>query len=782
MTARRYRYWILLLGLLIALLLAGVIFWALGNTDVAGWLWAGATVAGLIVATFSTLRAVLQRRLSVDIIAILALAGSLVVDEPLAGAVVALMLATGQLLEARAQARANSELSALVERAPQRARILQGDEVVDVPVGEVQQGQTLIVGTGQIVPVDGQLLSPGTFDESALTGESALVERAAGRVVRSGIVNAGSPVELTATTTAADSSYAQIVRLVEAAQASSAPFVRAADRIAIIFVPLTLLLAGSAWWLSQDPVRAVAVFVVATPCPLILAVPIAIMSAMAQCSRIGVVVKGGAALERLAAARTMLFDKTGTLTVGRPTVVDVVVAADLSAEARDRVVSMAASLDQVSSHILAGAVVAHAREQGAVLRLPDSVEEVPGYGLTGRVGDETVRVGKLNWVIGDEAIPDWARRARRRAALDGSSTVFVSINGSPAGAFLLEDPLRPDAATMVRQLRGSGITRIVLVSGDKAPVANAVATMVDADGVFADQDPEQKVDVVRREGGSAVTVMVGDGINDAPALAIADVGVAVATLGASAASESADVVLTADRVSALAAAIRIARRSRRIALQSAWTGMSLSAVAMLAAAFGLLPPVAGALLQEAIDVLAIGLALRAVRPGRASRMRITAAEAATAEQLLAEHTAIRAIVELVRITAERLSSDPTSLEEVRSLSRRLNEQLLPHEQAEEHTLYPIVARLMGGPDSMGAMSRGHSEIIHQAGRIQRLTAEIGSGEPSAEDVVELQRLLFGLYAILRLHNAQEEEGAYALLAAAAPRTAPGERASDSADH
>ena len=742
------------------LLMAGVVAYLVGAEDVAKVTWVVGTVIGLIVSVGTTAVEVAHRQLSVDLIAILALAGALWINEPLAGSLIAVMLATGVLLEARAAARAKRELDLLVRRAPRKARRRVGDQTSEIGVDEVEQGDRLIVANGEIVPVDGRLQSDGVFDESALTGESVPVERAAGDEIRSGVVNAGRSVEMTATATVQDSSYAGIIRLVEQAQAGSAQFVRTADRFAVAFVPLTLILAGAAWWLSGDPVRAVAVFVVATPCPLLLAAPIAIMSGLSRCSRAGVVVKGGGVLERLAGGKILLFDKTGTLTKGQPTVTEVILASDRVTV--DEVVTLAASLDQVSPHVLASAIVTHARGRGLELLMPSDVHEVTGYGLEGVVGGRAVRLGKATWIVGETA-PAWVRQIRRRAAFDGSLTVFVAIDGQPAGAFMLEDPIRADAPRMIRHLRSVGIERTVLVTGDRSEVAESVARVVGIDSVAADRDPGEKVAVLKAEGASGSTIMVGDGVNDAPALAAADVGVALAARGASATSETADIVLTVDRVDALATAIDVAHRSRRIALQSVTVGMGLSLVAMVVAALGYLPPTIGALTQEVIDVLAIVIALRALAPGRQQTTKVSEQDAELIAAMESEHMAVREIVEQVRSVADELTTAPYELGPVERVVGRLESELLPHELAEERELYPVVAKILGGADPMGTLSRTHAEIEHQIHRLRRLMEDIGATEPVADDIVELRGLLYGLYAVLRLHNAQEEEGAFSLV-------------------
>jgi heavy metal translocating P-type ATPase len=742
------------------LLLAGGAAWLLSASTLATVLWIVGTVLGLVFSVGWMVGAIRRGQLSVDVIAVLALAGALVVNEPFAGAMITVMLASGQLLEARAAARARRELSLLVERAPRTARRRVQGGVVEVPVDDVVVGDRLLVGTGEIIPVDGRLLSSAVLDESALTGEPLPVERITGEDVRSGVVNAGQPMDLLATAAAAESTYAGVVRLVEQAQASSAPFVRAADRFAILFVPITLVLAGAAWAVSGDPVLAVAVLVVATPCPLLLAAPIAIMSGLSRAAHLGVVIKGGGALERLAQGRVMLFDKTGTLTQGHPVLADVVTAGgQLDA---DEVLRLAASLDQVSAHVLASAIVTAGTRRGLALQMPQDVREVHGYGLQGTVGDHKVRLGKASWIVGDTA-PPWVRQVRRRADLDGSLTVFAAIDDEPAGAFLLEDAIRPDAPRMVRALREAGITRVVLVTGDRADIADMVGRIVGVDTVLADCDPTDKLAAIERESGHGPTIMVGDGINDAPALAAAGVGVALAARGATASSEAADVVLTVDRVDALADAILIARRSKSIALQAVLVGMGLSFVAMVVAAVGLLPPAAGAVVQEVIDVLAIGIALRAVLPGAVHTIAMPAEDVAIAVRLRAEHDAVLPLIEQIRTVADALSSHHGDLAPVQVLLGRLEGELLPHERADEELLVPLVDRALGGADATAAMSRTHAEIEHQVTRLRRLLQGLDQDSTEPEDVIELRRLLYGLYAVLRLHNAQEEEGAFSLV-------------------
>src|SRR5450631_3219578 len=537
----------------------------LGSAGPANVLWAITGAAALLPATISMARDLLRRRAGVDIVAVLALLGSLVVGEYLAGAVIALMLATGRELEARASARARRELTALLDRAPTVVHRVEGDTLATRPIQDVRTGDVLLVAPGEVVPVDGQLASDtADLDESALTGEAGLVERSSGDAVLSGGVNAGAAFRLRATAAADQSTYAGIVRLVRLAQDSRAPLVRVADRVALWFVPLTVGLAALAGILARDPVRAVAVLVVATPCPLILAAPVALVGGMSRAARRGVVVKGGGALETLGRADVLLFDKTGTLTEGRARLADVETDGSMSA---DDVLRLGASLDQVSTHALARPIVQAARAQGLQLTLPDDVFEDAGKGVRGVVSGRAVMIGRASYVAGG-TVPAWAARVRRRTAYEGLANVFVGIDGILVGAMVLDDPLRPDSGRAVARLRKAGMRRLVMVTGDHPDVAQAVASAIGVDAVYSERSPADKVDVVRLERQRGIVVMVGDGINDAPALAAADVGVAMGVHGATASSEAADIVLMVDRIDRLAVAVQIARRSHHIALQS----------------------------------------------------------------------------------------------------------------------------------------------------------------------------------------------------------------------
>ncbi|MGZ8593732.1 MAG: heavy metal translocating P-type ATPase [Actinomycetota bacterium] len=741
---------------------AGAAFRLADARDAADVAWAVTTAVGILPIGWEVLRGILRREPGVDLIAVLAMVGALAFEEYLAGAVIAFMLASGRSLEDFADARAHRELSALLARAPRVAHRYVGETLESVGVEAVEPGDRLLVKQGEVVPVDGVLEAvTSVLDESALSGESRPIERERGERVRSGGVNAGPAFDLRAVASAAESTYAGIVRLVEQAQREKAPFVRLADRYALVFIPVTLVIAGTAWAVTGDPVRALAVLVVATPCPLILAAPIAIVAGISRAAKRGIIVKGGGALETLARGRVLLFDKTGTLTAGAPEVADVEV---FGREEPDGVLRLAASLDQVSPHVLAGAIVRAARARDLTLSFPEDVHEEGGSGLFGTVEGRKVALGKASWVARGQPLPDRARDVRRRTAMEGSSCVFVSVDGAVAGALVLDDPIRPDTARVVRSLRRAGIKRVIMVTGDHPDVAESVGISIGVDRILSERDPADKVDAVRAEREGGVTIMVGDGVNDAPALAAADVGVAMGARGATASSEAADVVLAVDRLDRLAEALRIARRSRGIALQSVLVGMGLSFAGMLLGAFGLLQPVRGALVQELIDVAVIVNSLRALRGDRRSRLG-AGPGSHVGDRFRAEHKEFAPDLARVRTVADRLDrftavEGKAELERIREF---LLERLPRHEQEEEAAVYPIVARLMGGEDPMASMERAHLEIQHLARVFGHLLSDLPDEGPSREDLVDLRRVLYGLHAILRLHFAQEEE-AYSWLA------------------
>jgi heavy metal translocating P-type ATPase len=722
-----------------------------GAGAIADSAWLASAACGLGYAVWSAAESLRRGRLGVDVIALLALAGAVAVGELLAAAVISVMLTSGRSLEAWAAERARHDLNALLARAPRSARRYRGESLETVPLDDIAKGDVLLVAPGDVLPVDGSVTSAvAVLDESALTGEALPVEHGPGDGVRSGTLNTGGPFDLRAETTAADSTYAGIIRLVSEAERSAAPFVRLADRYAMWFLPLTLAVAAAAWTVG-GAARAVAVLVVATPCPLILAAPVALVSGLSAAARRGVVVKSGGVLERLAQCTTMVLDKTGTLTVGEPAVTEVVSAGALPPE---EILGLAASLDQVSGHVLAAAIVRAAEERGCPLVLPEEVTEQPGQGIAGTLEGRPVKLGRASWAHATGDSP-WVRTVRRRARLDGALTVFVAADGEPAGALVLEDRIRPDSRQMIRAVRRGGIRRIVLATGDRAEAAEAVGALTGVDEVLAGLTPAGKLDAVRREQGRAPVIMIGDGINDAPALALADVGIALGARGSTASSEAADAVLTVDQLGRVGDVAALARRTRRIALQSVLAGMGLSLVAMGAAAAGLLPAVWGALLQEGIDVAVILNALRALGPP-APDVRMTAAHTALTRRFRTEHQAIRADIEDLRTVADALEA-PGAMKGVRRVYDKLTREVWPHENAEETELYPSLNHLLGGVDPTAPMSRAHAEIAYQIARLGRLIDEIGTETPGETDIADLRGLLYGLHAILKLHTVQEDE-------------------------
>lgn len=752
-------------GLLLLTLIAlvtGLVAWAVGRPGIADVAWTVGTVAALVPSLVWVVMALRRGRAGVDLLAVLSLVGTVAVGEYLAGALIAMMVATGRTLEGAAERRASHDLRALLEHAPRSARRRTGDVLESVPLAEIRPGDVLAVGPGEVVPVDGRVADvAAVLDESVLTGESQLVERGVGDPVRSGVINAGTGFELRADATADDSTYAGIVRLAQEAGADTAPVVRLADRYAAWFLPLALATAGTAWAISGSAVRAVAVLVVATPCPLLLAAPVAIVSGLSRASRRGVVIRSGGALENLGRARTLVMDKTGTLTAGRPAVVEVATAPGWRPA---EVLALAASADQLSPHVLAEAIVTAAHAQGLTLSTPHGVDERPGTGVAARINGRTVEVGKRAAPPPREA---WARTVLSRAALDGNAVSWVTVDGQIAGAVLLRDSLRRDAPRTLRRLRAAGLRRLVLLTGDRAEPAREIGTMLGLDDVRAEQSPADKVAAVRAECDRDITIMVGDGINDAPALAAATVGVAMGARGATASSEAADIVLTVDRIDHLADAMEIARRARRIAVQSATVGMGLSIAAMALAAVGLLAPAAGALLQEGIDVAVILNALRALSGGRTDAPPLTPETEGLLHRFSAEHDSLSTTLPLLRDAANLLvaGSTPAALDAVRRAHRMLVDELLPHEHAEETELYPALAAPLGSPDATATMSRTHGEI-------ERLTTRLGvhltladTASTLAEDQIEdVVATLYGLYTVLRLHFAQEEENYFTLAA------------------
>lgn len=609
-----------LLGVALAGLSGGLLALVLDHSELATVIWIVGVVPVLLALVVEIVRSLARGEVGLDIVAALSMSAALLFGETLAAAVVALMYSGGTFLESFAEGRARRAMSDLLSRVPRTATRYRNGGLEDVELDEIDVGDLLLIRQGDVAPVDGVLQSVGAMlDQSALTGESLPVRLARGQDVMSGSTNAGDSFDLRATQKAAESTYAGIVRLVEEAQASKAPMARLADRYSLLFLVVTIVLAGAAWLFTGDPIRAVAVLVVATPCPLILAVPVALVAGISRAAHFGVLIKGAKPLEALARVKSLVLDKTGTLTDGRPKIARI---ETLTALDPDDMLRLAASLEQASKHPMARALVQAAHERGLVLAVPTNVMELPGEGLTGLVEGRRIAAGGAGFV----AQQTGAVAAETQILAAGSALVAVAIDGQLVGHIIMADALRSGTGELLAGLRRLGVQRIQLATGDRKAVAGEITAGLDLDAVRSDLTPQQKVALVAAEHAHGPVMMVGDGVNDAPALAVADVGVAMGARGAAASAEAADVVLLVDHLDRLLPGIEIAQRARGIALQSVAVGIGLSVAGMIAAAFGYLTPVQGALIQEAIDVAVILNALRALN----IRPRKSVASAATA--------------------------------------------------------------------------------------------------------------------------------------------------------
>ncbi len=596
--------------LTVALGVIGAGAWVAGYGVAVSWIFAAYALVIAGVSAVGMVRKLRQKQFGVDVLAIVAIAATVAVGEVIASMVIVLMMASGKALEDYAQGRAQRELTALLDREPQTAhRMVTGSvRVDDIAASDVAVGDVLLVRAGEVVPVDGTLTSASAaLDESSLTGESLPRTRLAGEPVLSGSVNGNVSAVITATARAQDSQYQAIVALVRQASANQAPVVRLADRYAVPFTALSLLIAGLAWALSGDPVRFAEVLVLATPCPLVLAAPVAFIGGMSRAARYGIIVKGGGVLEQLSRVRTAVFDKTGTLTYGTPRITQLRPVAPMQ---DDTLLSLVASAEQFSSHVLAAAIVAEAHHRGLTALPVVHSEEIAAQGVTATLRDHVVSVGTLGFirtlVAGVEATP----------LAGGELAIYVAVDGRFAGAIIATDLIRSEAATMVSNLRRRGVEHVLMLTGDARTTAEHVAHSLGITQVRADCLPSDKVATVRAITARPV-LMVGDGVNDSPVLASAEVGIAMGARGATAASEAAAAVILIDDVSLVVRAIDIGRDTVRIALQSIWLGIALSIVLMVIAAFGVIPATAGAVIQEVVDVATIVNALRAVR-GRLS--------------------------------------------------------------------------------------------------------------------------------------------------------------------
>lgn len=563
-------------------------------------MWIVGGVIGLVPAISWVIKDLRQHTMGSDFLAVLALVGAMFTDELFAASVVAFMLASGRLLESWAEGQAERQLKALLARVPRTTHRIGADGTIqEILIQDVIVGDRILVRGGEIVPTDGQLLIAATLDESALTGEPIPINREINEPIDSGVVNAGAPFEYIAINTSEQSTYAAIIRLVESAQAKNSPGIRIANHWAVRFVPVALILSGGSWLLTGDIHRAIAVLVAATPCPLILAVPIAVVSGLSRAAKHGAIIKGGAILEMLGRTEVVLLDKTGTLTHGGPAVGEI---QSVEGYSNDEILILAASVDQYSTHVVAKSIVNAAHKLAFKLRSVENAAEVAGHKIQGQCDGKIITVGQLT-----QERPSWM-------TLDFPLIVAVSIDHQLIGAIGLRDPLRPESRRLISDLTVAGVKYIALVTGDRESTAQEVAQEIGIENVYSSVTAEGKLEITRglMETSVGSVVLVGDGINDAPALAAADVGVAMGARGASAASEAADVVIVEDSIDRLTMAIKIAKTSRNKAIQAAGVGMGLSLIAMLAGAFGAMTPSEGAVTQEVIDVIAILWALTAL--------------------------------------------------------------------------------------------------------------------------------------------------------------------------
>ena len=635
----------------VILMLASLVLWLAGRGDVANWTLLAVALLGGIPLLWETLKQLYRREFGVDVIAILAIAGSIFMHQYLAGALVVLMMSGGEALEAYALRRARSSLSSLAERAPRSAHTWRGEELTTIPAEQVEVGMVIVVKPGELIPVDGVVTTgSSSLSEADLTGEPVPVRKAPGMLVLSGSVNLDGVLEIRASKRSAESKYAQIVRLVEDAQTQKAPIHRLADRYSVWFTLAAVSLAALAWAISGDSVYALAVMVVASPCPLILATPIAIMSGIDLAARNGIIAKSGGAIEQLGEVDIAVFDKTGTLTLGMPKVTAIVPVKqekpDAEAQGQDKseaprlyhdgdegtLLRLAASVEQLSTHILSRAVVEAAQERALPLSSVDEFEEIFGKGVHGRVSmiaedrrgawesagnDVEVAVGNRSFMKHlDIPVPAILLAERERRVASGQICSFIAVQKRVEGLLVLQDVPRPELSRLSSDLRAAGIKETILLTGDSEVVAQQIGKIALVDRVVSRCLPEDKVRIVQElERQGHRVLMVGDGINDAPALASATVGMALGTQGLTAAASAADTVLLSTDIMRVVRAVRLGRRVMRVAVQGIWVGMGLSVIAMVFAAFGFISPAAGALIQEAFDVIVI---LNALRAGKAT--------------------------------------------------------------------------------------------------------------------------------------------------------------------
>ncbi|MEK7594391.1 MAG: heavy metal translocating P-type ATPase [Patescibacteria group bacterium] len=593
-----------LFSLAIITVITGLVLELAGQRTAAGWLLGIVAIVEVCPLLWSMWQDIRLGKYGIDILAATAIITSVILQQYWAAIVVVLMLTGGEALEDFAEHRAKSELDQLLKHAPRKAHVIRKGKTIDVGVNDIHVGDKILIRAGELVPVDAVVIDgTASFDESSLTGESLPQTKQVKDQLLSGSINLDGVITAKALATAADSQYQQIVKLVRGASASQAPFVRLADRYSLPFTIAAYALAGGVWVISGEAIRFLEVIIVATPCPLLLAAPIALISGMARASKYGIIIKTGKAMERLAEAQTIAFDKTGTLTQGRLVVEKIKTYGDFKA---DEVLALAASLEQNSNHVVAQAIVNEAKTQKIKLTKAKHITEISGRGLKAATRGQEIIVGRLS-LLEEHGV---VMPSKSKLGVINQTAVYVALGGELAGVVTFQDQERPETQATLERLRDLGLKEMLMITGDNQATAGAIAQKLGINHVHAEMLPADKLHVFD-EVTKRPLVFVGDGVNDAPALTAADVGIALGARGSTAASESADMVIMLDDLGRVATALTIAKQTFRIAKQSILIGIGLSLVLMLIFATGKMSPLSGAILQELVDVFVIFNALRA---------------------------------------------------------------------------------------------------------------------------------------------------------------------------
>lgn len=593
-------------------LAAGVIAYFIGSPEIAHNIWLATVILGGAPIIFQTVRGMFHGKFASDIVAMLAIITAIIMDQAFAGAVVVLMQSGGEAIEKYGLTRASSSLTALLKRAPRIAYIKTNGAIKEIKVETIKIGDLLFIRPGDLIPVDGTIVDgEAEIDESAITGEPLAHRKTKGGKLLSGTVDVSGSLEMRADKTSQESHYAKIVQLVRMAQEEKAPIQRLADKYAVFFTPLTLIICVLGWIITKDPTTILAVLVVATPCPLILATPVAVISGINRAAKEGIIVKGGAPLESIAKMKAAAFDKTGTITYGTPAVNEII---PLNQIPKNELLYKAGSVEQLSSHLAAQAIATFARKEIGNLAFPNNFREVPGRGVEGEIEKQHILVGSQAFLeerLGKEIFKDVLGKLEPIRA-QGKLIVCIAIDNKLAGIIVLSDHIRPGVAQMIKKLQELGIQKFLLLTGDNIKNSQIIAAEAGISNIKADLLPEQKVVAVKELIKKYPdTMMVGDGINDAPALVTAKVGIAMGAQGTAISAEAADIVLLVDDVTKVGQAVEIGQRMLHIAKQSIFIGMGLSLILMIIAALGHIEPAVGAILQEFIDAAVILNALRA---------------------------------------------------------------------------------------------------------------------------------------------------------------------------